>query len=65
MPTRTPLILTLLLTAGIGAAPAHAPAAHPDHPRRARVVADLEGCRVPPPSPEPVASATCSDEGRP
>lgn len=59
------LTLTLLLTATIGAARAHAPAAQPDRPRHGHVVDDVEGCRVPPPSPEPVAPASCSDEVRP
>jgi hypothetical protein len=65
MLTRTLVTLTLLLTATIGIARAPAPAAHADHPRHGRVVDDDEGCRVPPPSPEPVAPAACSDEGRP
>jgi hypothetical protein len=65
MLTRTLLTLTLLFVSTTGAAPAQSRAANPDRPRHARVVDDLEGCRVPPPSPEPVAPASCSDEGQP
>ncbi len=64
MLTRTLLTLTLLFISTAGAVPTRPPAANPDRPRHARVVDDLEGCRVPAPSPEPVAPASCSDEGR-
>jgi hypothetical protein len=70
MLTRALLTLTLLFVSAAGAAPAApapapAAAAHRERPRHARVVDEVEGCRVPPPSPEPVAPATCSDEARP
>lgn len=65
MLTRALLTLTLLFISTAGAAPAPAPAGHPDRQRHARVADDVEGCRVPPPSPEPVAPASCSDEGQP
>jgi hypothetical protein len=65
MLTRTLLTLTLLFVSTTGASPEPTPVARPDRPRHARVVDDLEGCRVPPPSPEPVAVASCTDEGRP
>jgi hypothetical protein len=65
MLTRTLLTLTLLFISTTGATPAPTPAAHQERPRHARIVDDLEGCRVPPPSPEPVAPASCTDEGQP
>jgi hypothetical protein len=65
MLTRTLVTLTLLLIPAIGAERVHPPAARPDRPRHARLVDDDEGCRVPPPAPEPVAPATRNDQGRP
>ena len=63
--TRTLAFLTLLFISTTGAQPGGAVAPGPRPARHARVLDDVEGCRVPPPSPEPVIAATCSDEGRP
>jgi hypothetical protein len=60
MLARTLVTLTLFLSVTTGPEPRPSPAAHPDRPRHARLADDLEGCRVPPPSPEPVAPASCS-----
>jgi hypothetical protein len=66
MLTRTLTTLTLLLllhpsTARVESSQPAAP--RPERPRHAHVVDDTEGCRVPPPAPEPVAPASC-DDGR-
>jgi hypothetical protein len=63
--TRTLALLSLLFISTTGVEPRRSPAAGPDRPRHARVVEDLEGCRVPPPSPEPIAPATCTDRSQP
>jgi hypothetical protein len=65
MLTRTLVTLTLFLAVTSGPDPKPSSAGQANRPRHARVVDDLEGCRVPPPSPEPVAPASCTDEGRP
>jgi hypothetical protein len=69
MLTRAFATLTLMLALNGGVAPT-GPAA-PGHldrarvARRAQLVDDTEGCRVPPPSPDPVAPAACTEEGQP
>ena len=65
MLTRALVTASLFLTVTAGAERKPSSAAHPDRPRHARLVDDIEGCRIPPPSPEPVAAASCPDEGRP
>jgi hypothetical protein len=65
MLTRTLTTLALLWISTIGAEPVRSAGPRPGRPRHARVIDDVEGCRVPPPAPEPVAPASCSDDGRP
>jgi hypothetical protein len=65
MLTRTLATLALLLISTTAREPARTAAPRPDRPPHARVVDDVEGCRVPPPAPAPVAPASCSDDGRP
>jgi hypothetical protein len=62
---RTATLTLLLALAGGTDRTAPAPAHHDHAPvvRRAHIVDDLEGCRVPPPSPAPPAA--CTDQGQP
>ncbi|HXJ21747.1 MAG TPA: hypothetical protein VMT03_16100 [Polyangia bacterium] len=64
MLTRTLATLTLLLLSSTAGLEPRRPATpRPERLRHARVIDDVEGCRVPPPAPEPVAPASC-DDGR-
>jgi hypothetical protein len=65
MLTRTLVTLTLPLAPTNSPDPASSPTAHPDRLGHARLVDDLEGCQVAPPSPEPAAPASCNDQGQP
>ena len=70
MLTRTLATLTLLLALNGGTDPTPPADTHLDGVRaahRARLadVDDVGGCREAPPSPVPVAPASCSDEGQP